>query len=40
MGVAVAGRIGAKYLALFDGRKSAEDIPENGTFVLDEEIKS
>lgn len=28
MGVAVSGRIGAKYLALFEARKSAEDAPE------------
>ena len=42
LGVNVAGKIGAKYLALFDGRKSAEEAPvdTNVFYGLEEDIRS
>ena len=36
MPVTVGGRIGAKYLALFETRKSLEDAPDNASFVGDD----
>ena len=36
MPVTVGGRIGAKYLALFDARKSLEDAPDfNDSIVME-----
>ena len=40
MGVSVAGRIGAKYLALFDGRKSAEDTGQSRVGVAYDDTRS